>query len=141
MWLDQKRRQKWVTAVAVLVATMFVAGPALADNRGRDNDRRHHQNRQYDRHQDRHQARHYNQYDRRHDRRQARRHYPVYRHGAYRAGHESAGYYCGPCNNRFNNYEALSHHVHRTHHIAIWQLPFVIVHSIFQGAFGWVFHG
>ena len=33
MRLDRKR-QKWVTAVAVLVAAMFVAGPAMAHDRG-----------------------------------------------------------------------------------------------------------
>jgi len=144
MRLDRKR-QKWVTAVAVLVAAMFVAGPAMADHRGhRDHDRRHH-DRHYDRHEGRHYERHYEgrrhhgRHHRKHYRHHNRRHYPTYRHAGYRQ--EVAGYYCGPCNHRFHSYNALSRHVHHKHHIPLWQLPFVIVHSVFNGIFGWAFHG
>ena len=129
------RRRQWVIALAVLLTTAFVAGPALADDR-RSRDRYRH-----DGYQQRHDYQHH---DRRHHRRYSFRHhrgYPVYVHGGSRDAHHEAGYFCGPCNHRFANYGALSHHVHRQHHIPLWQLPFVIVDSVVGGAFRWIFHG
>jgi hypothetical protein len=60
---------------------------------------------------------------------------------SYASGHHERAYFCGPCNHRFSNYNALSHHVHRVHHIPLWRLPFVIVDSVFHNIAGFIFHG
>ncbi len=132
------RRRQWATAMAVLLTATFAAGPALADDRrSRRHDRHDGYSQRVDRHDD----------HRRHDRRHPRRHYRrSYRHSrgypvySY-SGYSSRAYYCGPCNHRFSNYNALSHHVHRVHHIPLWRLPFVIVDSVFHNIVGFIFHG
>ena len=129
----RNRRRRWVTALAVLLTTTFLAGPALADHRRyRHSDWRHgyqgHHERGHHWRQVRHSYRH-------------QRGYPVYVHGSQRYAHHEAGYYCGPCSHRFGSYAALSHHVHDRHHVPLWKLPFVIVDSIVGGALRWIFHG
>ncbi len=139
----RNRRRQWAAALAVLLTATFAAGPALAD---------HQRNRRHDRH-DGYGQRHNGHDDhrrhnkRRHHRRKAYRHhrgYPVYAHNSYSRGHyrhSEPAYYCGPCNQRFSDYDALSGHVHRVHHIPIWRLPFVIVDSVLGNVFGFIFHG
>ena len=139
-----------MTALAVLLTATFAAGPALAGQGYRGHDRHGGGWDRYDRHEGHY--RHENRRHRRHHRhgyrhayRHAYRHslgYPVYAHGGYGFGAQrEAAYYCGPCRHRFNGYDELSVHVHRTHHIPIWRLPFVIVNSVLHDIVGFVFHG
>lgn len=59
--------------------------------------------------------------------------YPVYHYAP------SPSYYCGPCGHYFGSYDHLSHHVHRHHHIAVFELPRVIFQASIGGGAGWVF--
>ncbi len=155
MRLD-RNRQKFVTAIAVLLATTFIAGPAMAHGK------RHHGNRHYNEsrhHNDRHyEGRHYRgddcrRGDRHHRRwershrgqnrhrdydRRSSRHYPVYRHGY---NNENARYYCAPCKHRFGSYDDLASHIHHRHRVALWQVPLLIVRGVLDGIFGFTYHG
>ncbi len=51
--------------------------------------------------------------------------------------HEHGRYYCAPCRHAFRSRHTFHDHLHDHHHVPLWRLPFVIVHS----ALGWVFYG
>ena len=128
-----RRRRQLLTALAVLVTATFVAGPAAAGDR-------HHRGGHYYRH---HGGHHYSGYYPHHwgVRVLHHRSYPVYLHGGAGYANHEAGYYCGPCNQRFGSYDGLSNHVHHRHHVPLWKLPFVIIDSVLHGVVGWIFHG
>ena len=159
MKLDRNRK-KWVAAIAVLVATTFVAGPTWAHGgkrHHRDHDRyeRHHDHHRYDK---KHRHGHYGSRHHRHDecrrgdrdhrrweRRHHRRHhrhsdrrYPVYSHSY---GNHDTRYYCAPCKGHFKSYDDLSYHVHHRHRVPLWKVPFLIVRGVLDGIFGFTYHG
>lgn len=59
--------------------------------------------------------------------------YPVYSYVA------PVPYYCGPCAHHFDSYDDLSYHVHRRHHVAVFELPRVIFQASIGGGVGWMF--
>jgi hypothetical protein len=48
-------------------------------------------------------------------------------------------FFCNPCGDFFDSYDDLSYHVHRHHHVAAVQLPFVIFQASIGGGTGFVF--
>lgn len=75
----------------------------------------------------------------RHDRRfrdghRHRSHAPYY---AYAKVHEHVRYYCWPCNHYFDRRDRFHAHLTTAHLLAVWQLPFVILHH----ALGWAYYG
>lgn len=133
--MTHRTRRQCILALAILLATSFVAAPAFASH-GHRYKSNHHAYRSGGHHgfHARHHVRHHNYGPR--VRVVHRRSYPTYVHEQ-----RSEAYYCAPCNHRFDSHDALYQHVHRRHHVALWRLPFVIVKSIIHGTLGWIFHG
>jgi len=152
MRLDRNRK-KWVAAIAVLMATTFIAVPGWAEHGRRDHHERrydgHHEGRHYRdggrRHHDgdRYERRHHH---RRHHARHHRRHHRYYEHAyrpypVYHHAYANPRYYCAACHHRYDSYDALSDHVHRHHHIALIRIPFLIVQGVLDGIFGFTYYG
>jgi len=138
--------------IALASALLLPAVPAAADDDDDDRGRGHRGHyRGNDRHHDGHRDKHRGHY--RHGGHGHRHHrgcghggwqgprvvknyyhgYPVHQYGYAPAA------YCGPCGNHFDSYDDLSYHVHRHHHIAAIELPFVIFQASVGGGAGWVF--
>ena len=52
-------------------------------------------------------------------------------------GRQQVVYTCRPCSHRFESQRAFQRHLRSHHHVAVWALPFVVVHH----ALGWIFYG
>ncbi len=110
-------------SILAVAAFAFVLAPSTAFAR--------------DRHHNRH-PRHHNWYDSHgyqyghHSRYGGAR---VYQY--YRADYRQERYYCAPCNHYFDSRPNFHSHLNQRHHIPLWKIPFVIVHS----TLGWIFHG
>ncbi len=94
---------------------------------------RHFRHGDHDRH-DRHVRSHRHRYDRGH---LHRRHHGPPAHARVVRVHDHGKYYCKPCRHYFKKRHAFHDHLHDHHHVPLWRLPFVIVHS----AIGWIFYG
>jgi hypothetical protein len=148
-------RNRFALPIALATALLLPAVPAAADDddddrRGWRGHRGHH--RSHGDH-DRHRSRHHGGHHRHHrgcghgghgghggyyaPRYVVKNHYHGYPVHYYDRGPES--YYCGPCSDHFDSYDDLSYHVHRRHHVAVLQLPFVIFQASIGGGVGWVF--
>ena len=133
-------------ALAASIAVLALPGAASAGHGDRYERRHDRHERRIDRHErriDRHENRHFRQH-----RRHGRRHggHRVIVHGDYcgsnyarhaRSHRQQRGYYCEPCGHRFHARDHFHRHLLHDHHVPLWRLPFVIVHS----AVGWVFYG
>jgi len=144
--------RNFAVPIALASALLLPAVPAAADDDDDDRGRGHRGHyRGNDRHHDGHRDKHRGHY--RHGGHGHRHHrgcghggwhgprvvknyyhgYPVHQYGYAPAA------YCGPCGNHFDSYDDLSYHVHRHHHIAAIELPFVIFQASVGGGAGWVF--
>jgi hypothetical protein len=141
------RRGRLGVPVALASALLFPTVPAAADDdddhrrgRGRHHHRRHHDHDGHRGHRDHHRhghgprvvvKNHYHGHGHRHG----------HGHGYYPVHHYDAPvpYYCGPCSDYFDSYDALSDHVHHHHHVAAIELPFVIFEARIGGGMGFVF--
>lgn len=127
------RRTRWMAMMGAALMTVSLVGPASA----RHDDERSSGYEQRDRHE-------YDRAHRHHGEPQPVRAVPFwYRwrqpvdHRPRVVVHNHRTFYCKPCNHRFRSRFQLRNHLHHDHHIALWRLPFVIVHR----AFGAVFYG
>ena len=115
------------SALALLPALPAAAHPhGRHEHRGRRRERREDRDEHRERRRDRRRREH---------RRYEGRHYGRgYGHGYDRY---PDSYYCKPCGHRFHSRRKFHDHLHHHHHIPLWKLPFVIIHT----TLGWIFHG
>lgn len=52
-------------------------------------------------------------------------------------GHAAVVYRCAPCGHVFHSHASFYRHLHYHHHVALWEIPFLVVHT----TIGWIFYG
>jgi len=147
--------RNFAVPIALASALLLPAVPAAADDDDDDRGRGHRGHyRGNDRHHDGHRDKHRGHYRHGGHGGHGHRHHRGCGHGGWHGPRVVKNYYhgypvhqygyapaayCGPCGNHFDSYDDLSYHVHRHHHIAAIELPFVIFQASVGGGAGWVF--
>ena len=142
-------RMRLLACVVALGASMATAPAASADHTSRSRPSYQNVSRPHDR-GPRH-GRHHDRYDDddsssssdRYSHYRPRRYYRSghrYSHGyghRRRYGDRHVEYRCAVCRHSYHDYGVFRGHLHDHHHIPIWRIPHVIVHTFF----GWIFYG